>query len=601
MGIMKRYITTILISLFAVSACNSFLEPLPDGSYNDENFDSFASLKRGYIDKAYNLLPDALYYQEEFIGMDAMADDAIYRDLSHRMHLLSTGRAQMTSYAGSSWWSRDYEAINYLNKFLKDDMGYKSRYLVDNNADAFLVEALQGDAYGLRAYYYYDLLKKFGGRGTDGKMLGVPIFLEPSDLVNETNDDVVRASYDETVERIIEDCDSALVHLPVANRNFMNPEGAPTNILGGVRYRLLDQMAIHGIKAYTYLIWASPAFNPEGDKSRYRKAAEEAYKVIEYKLTYETKVSGGFNPAARFLWTEPNTPEAVWISQASNTDSYERNFYPGGFNGSAGVNPTQDLVDAFPMANGYPIDHPKSGYDPAHPYEGRDPRFYCNIFYNGSSIGRYGSAVDKMYTFDTTVGGKDAAGGTLTSNTNYYLRKFIYSGWNGFDESLDKASWARHNVSWTLMCLVFAEAANHFAGPLDASLGLSAKDAIAYLRNRPANDNKPGIGASGQDPFLDECAVSGEEEFDRLVRNEWRIATCFQGIRFYNLRRWAKSVDEVNVPVHMVRITKDGDQLIYEYPEVAQRSFPSLYLPLPYLEVRKCNNLVQNEGWSSWK
>jgi hypothetical protein len=119
-----------------------------------------------------------LYYQEEFIGMDAMADDAIYRDLSHRMHLLSTGRAQMTSYAGSSWWSRDYEAINYLNKFLKDDMGYKSRYLVDNNADAFLVEALQGDAYGLRAYYYYDLLKKFGGRGTDGKMLGVPIFLE---------------------------------------------------------------------------------------------------------------------------------------------------------------------------------------------------------------------------------------------------------------------------------------------------------------------------------------------------------------------------------------------------------------------------------------
>ena len=115
MGIMKRYITTILISLFAVSACNSFLEPLPDGSYNDENFDSFASLKRGYIDKAYNLLPDALYYQEEFIGMDAMADDAIYRDLSHRMHLLSTGRAQMTSYAGSSWWSRDYEAINYLN------------------------------------------------------------------------------------------------------------------------------------------------------------------------------------------------------------------------------------------------------------------------------------------------------------------------------------------------------------------------------------------------------------------------------------------------------------------------------------------------------
>ena len=51
----------------------------------------------------------------------------------------------------------------------------------------------------------------------------------------------------------------------------------------------------------------------------------------------------------------------------------ERDNYPPTLFGSGRINPTQNLVDAFPMANGYPIDHPESGYDPNNPYAGRDP------------------------------------------------------------------------------------------------------------------------------------------------------------------------------------------------------------------------------------
>ena len=42
--------------------------------------------------------------------------------------------------------------------------------------------------------------------------------------------------------------------------------------------------------------------------------------------------------------------------------------------GKGRVNPTQNLVDAFPMANGYPINDVHSAYDPANPYANRDPR-----------------------------------------------------------------------------------------------------------------------------------------------------------------------------------------------------------------------------------
>src|SRR5690625_1881440 len=63
----------------------------------------------------------------------------------------------------------------------------------------------------------------------------------------------------------------------------------------------------------------------------------------------------------------------------------------------AGHCPTQDLVDAYEMANGQipilgyeddehliPKVNPESGYDENNPYKNRDPRFYATIFYNGA-------------------------------------------------------------------------------------------------------------------------------------------------------------------------------------------------------------------------
>ena len=53
----------------------------------------------------------------------------------------------------------------------------------------------------------------------------------------------------------------------------------------------------------------------------------------------------------------------------------EKDNFPPTFYGSGRINPTQNLVDAFPMANGYPIaDKANSGYSENAPYTGRDPR-----------------------------------------------------------------------------------------------------------------------------------------------------------------------------------------------------------------------------------
>ena len=86
--------------------------------------------------------------------------------------------------------------------------------------------------------------------------------------------------------------------------------------------------------------------------------------------------------------------------------------------------------------------------------------------------------------------------------------------------------------------------------------------------------------------------------FEALVRNEWRIETCFEGWRFINLRRWGATTAELNVPVHGIQISADGT---ITHPVVETRNFPSEWMPIPYYDMRRCGNLVQNAGWESWK
>lgn len=599
---MKKTIKSLLIlgctSLFA-TGCD-FLDPLENGSYNEENYQDYPKIVRGFIDKAYNLRPQT-YYITELIGTDAGSDNAVYRSQTNEMRQFSVGNSKITSNPFAGIWARDYEAINYCNMFLKDAVGLNTQYLLDKEANEVLARTLQGDAYALRAWNYYELLKTFGGVGTDGKLLGVPIFTSPSDAGNLNPSSVTRASFDDTIKQILRDCDSAQVYLPFNNRDYVGDPTYVTPVIGSVRYRCFDSISLDGLRAMTYLMWASPAFNPEGDMSRYIKAAEYASKVLKHKLNVESTFTSGFDPKKYFSWGDLNNPEVIHISNMGESN-IETNLYPYGFKGNASIVPTQDLVDAFPDAEGYPITDPRSKYDPENPYEGRDPRFYATIFYNGSKVLRNTNS-EVMYTFESAAGGKDAPGQTGTSPTSYYIKKFVYLGWNPYDENVMKGYTAIFYMRWEQMCLIFAEAASKVISPVDAStFGISPKDALAYLRARPTTENNPGLGAAS-DPYLDECALN-PAKFEALVKNEWRITTCFEGNRFFNLRRWTanhEDLSSINVDVHGMEISERYGHYTYAPTVVERKNYPSLWRPIPYTEVRRCSNLVQNAGYENWK
>lgn len=591
-----KSIFSILLVAGVFSSCVDYLEPYPNGNRTTEDVWKFQDMVQGLVGQCYDNMPRN-YNDNEGVYMDGATDDVVITSTTNPISRLAVGALPTSMDPFRTYWDRDYRSIYLVNLFLKDRRGYNTKFLVNSHLDSLVKNRLQGEAFALRAWFQWDLLQKFGGKGMNGQLLGFPIVLEPIDIKEQTN--LARNTYDECVKQIIADCDSAYKYLPLAHRDFLVPNVNDRAYAGGRYWGRFDGITTRAIKAMVYLTWASPRFNPGNDISRWDLAAKNAKEVMDFKMKTDA-VTNGFNVNKATNWFDPNFGGIIFSARYNNAnDAMERMFYPGGFQGTGSVGATQDLADAFPMKNGYPISDPRSLYDPAKPYENRDPRFYATIFHNNAKAVKINTSTT-MYTFENWLNGKDAAGPAVNSRTNYHIKKMVFMGLNWSDNSINRQPHSKFFIYWAQMCLTFAEAANQFEGPEGAKYGLSAKDAMAYLRKK---DNTDGGKGFSTDPYLTEVASLGKAAFNEFVKNERRLETCFEGSRFYDLRRWTTNLTALNKPVHMAKIQKNADgTFTYNLDQVVEiRAYPSAYLPIPYDEMLRMSNLVQNEGWDAWK
>jgi hypothetical protein len=630
-----------------ISSCKGYLDPWPNGNYDSETIWEYPNMIQGLINRCYDNV-DAYsvgnsyrnYNDNEGAFLDGVTDDAVLTSKSNVMARYAVNTMTTSNDPFQTYWDRDYRSISQCNIFLKDRRGYNTRYMVKEPYNTQVKTRLQGEAFALRAYFEWDLLQKFGGKGTDGIMLGFPIITDVIDPYSEIN--YARNTYDECVAQIIADCDSAIKYLPLAHRDFLYLSATDKAYLGGRYWNRFDDTGVWAIKANVYLTWASPRFNTTGDpENRWDSAAVYAKKIIDFKIIVDNIASANsFRPQGPVIYTNPNSPEIVFSTRYETGQSrIERMFYPGNFQGNGEIGATQDLVNCFGMKNGYPIDDPtnRGTYVATDPYANRDPRFYSSIFYNTAKANRNNDITKPMYTFENwdegaTVG-KDAAG-TRSDNslTNYHIKKFVSMGVNYADATVVNGVHSKFIFRWAHFVLAYAEAANHVTGnPNTApaapvylnkwiveanapagypvSTTLTPRAALAYMRSRSTYDNAtPAMRTA--DPYLTEVAGLGEDAFDALVKRERRIETCFEGVRFYDLRRWTTGdlpgegdwEAEINKTVHGAYIVKTGASS-YTYNlnwEVQTLSLPSPYNPIPYYEMLRMNKLVQNVGWPTW-
>ena len=559
----------------------------------------------------YDRLPYITNVGNQYNWTDVATDDAVTNQKNNTFLTMTTG-TWASDNNPMSRWDNCKDGIQYINLFLSKVDNVKWAPSSASKQQMF-IDRLKGEAFGLRALLYMYLLQAHGGYADDGKLYGVPLLTTPEDGSSDYNQP--RATFADCVQQCFADCDSAMALLPLDYADIDNNEQIPPKyialganysnynlVFGNKARNLLSGRIAEAIKAQIALLAASPAFREQSGVTS-AVAATLCGNVLKriggvagldptgniwYKNTTKLEPSGG--EMAEILWREDRHKNA----------EQERENFPPTLYGSGRINPSQNLVDAFPMRSGLPIADPNSGYDPKNPYAGRDPRLDTYIILNGTTFrkteiitGTYPNSKGEIMDNLNNIG--------TSTRTGYYLKKLLREDVSPLSSSLIEQQHIYPRIRYTEIFLAYAEAANDAWGPKadPTGIGFTAYDVIKAIRVRAGlATNEVGADLPEGDVYLEECAAD-QTKMTNLIRNERRIELCFENKRFWDLRRWQMPINEGVKGVQIDRNEETG-ALSYTIINVEDRNFTSPYQwygPVPKSEILKWSNLMQNAGW----
>jgi hypothetical protein len=402
----------------------------------------------------------------------------------------------------------------------------------------------------LRAYFYFELFKRYGG---------VPLLGD--DILTEENANTVsRASTQEVVDYIVSECDAVANVLPDTYIGVGKDQETG---------RATKGFAL-ALKARTLLYAASPVHNPENTQQKWIDAANAANEIIELgSYSLEASYADVVNKAI--------STELIFEKRSAESRSFEVANFPIPFeNAETGTCPTQNLVDAYEMIDGNNFDW----NNPAHaadPYADRDPRLALTVLRNGSTW--------KGSTIEVWNGGRNAAPIANATLSGYYLKKYLIESVNIEAGNANKKRHVWVLFRYAEVLLNYAEAMNEAYGPdSDGGFGMTATQAVNMMRAR-----------AGMPDFIPGMSQS---DFRQKLRNERRVEFAFEDQRFWDVRRWKIGSD---TNIRGMKVEQDGSGgFIYTPQTVVNRVWNEnmcLY-PIPQSEIFKNLNLKpQNTGW----
>lgn len=466
-----------------------------------------------------------------------------------------------------------YNAIRRINDFLNP--------VIPVNLDAWKLSPLESDqliyrnyladlenwnreARFLRAFFYFELVKRYGG---------VPVITQTLSIDTDFAS-IGRNTLNECFKFIIDELDD------ITRENNSLPLTYDADNLGratkgaalALKSRVLLYKASELFNAPEK--WA-PGYEPAGlisikgeDREKlWKDAADAAKQVIDlgvYTLANDYTVIGKNYTDNEFIFLRKTR---------DLTNNYEWDNSPRGYLAARGrINPSQNLVDSYEMKDGSRFDWSLNGTDP---YSNRDPRLGMTVYHNGSAF--------KDTPLEIYEGGLHGERPDLdhTTGTGYYIRKFM-------DEGLDLSQDRKSYHIWSLIrisevYLNYAEALNEYSPGHPDILAC-----INKIRDRE-NVGMPPVPEGSQQTIRER------------IRNERRIELAFEGHRFWDLRRWLIAADELGRPLQGVKIQREGNGYKYNRIEVENRKFsPGMYLhPVPQnVLLTEGVNWVQNPLWN---
>jgi starch-binding outer membrane protein, SusD/RagB family len=367
-------------------------------------------------------------------------------------------------------------------------------------------DLLLGQAYFLRAWAYWELVKYYGG---------VPLVLRTLDPIQYEDYLIGRSSAHDCVDQIVADLDQAIELLP---GNWPGERGRAT------------RAAAAALKGRILLFYASPQFNPGNIKQRWQDAYNA--NLTAYNICEENGYALYDNYASVFL-DEEKTNEAIFVTVYDNVNKY--NGYESGVRprsvttstGSVSSPPNWDFVKSYPMADGSPITN-NPEYDSNLFWENRDPRFYATIAYNGMVWDFDGSQNRRQWTYENNSAEPETYS-LGASPTGFYLKKNINTSIPRIETAYGSTDWIEIRLAEVFLNL--AECA--------AELGKigEAKDLLIKIRKRAGIE--AGEGSYG-------ITASTSESMVEAVMLERKIELAFENKRHWDLRRRNMFINDLN-------------------------------------------------------
>lgn len=562
---MKKIIATLLIMLGCFPSCMDVLDKEDLKSISSENVWIDPVLCTAYVDALYTYLPgwdtSVADASDEATGGGGWTDGTVTPDNLIKF----TDKDPLSGDNKTYNWYWPYDRIRYANVFIRN---IQDPALTTIEAD--LAARLLLEARFVRAYLYFELVKRYGG---------VPLLTEPQ----EQQDDLMvkRASTKACFDFIIGELEACAKDLPdqyeAADLGRVT-KGAAQAFLGRV-----------------WLFRASKQFNPSGNIELWKTA----YKVNKDALAY---LKGqGYELQADYgqLFLDEMNKEVVFAVRYVNpgrTQNRDAAVRPIKFsqNNTGGCHPTQEVIDRFPTVDGknFTIGDLQPGQDIRDLWKNRDQRFYATIVYQESTY------FNETMLLNENAENDYAYGKNIGSRTGYYSKKAIDQTLTVTDCQSSGTDFI--DIRLAEVMLNYAEAAVE-----TGALG-EAFDMLKEIRHRAGiKETVPGDPELagklyGLDPGM------GQDAMREAVRNERFVELLFEQKRLWDLRRWMIhhelliGQDKRHALVMTLKTDGTYDWYLFDRDNTPMKNDVNMYfLPMRRGEMSNNPNLEQTKGWEN--